>query len=416
MNLVSKGPRSVAAAAALISVALVSGPLASQASAHRRSRHHRHDHGSAERHHRRSGTTRHHKTRHHKSEHHRHGAVVKRTGSTTAGTPSTERSGPSFFVIGVFDQPSYSFSKWAGRGVNTIVDYDSLSGTVPFSTWHSALVANHLYAIRQPVGNLVQDAQDPALLAWMQPDEPDTNGEAAEVAANYALWHAAAPQVPIWENFNGGHIPNSSETAYAPMLASTDWVSNDLYPVTGWDQPSQIDLSEGGDWIGWTINTLNNWSGGKPQFQILETSNQKLSWVSNPRGVTPDELRGTVWDSVIHGVKGVFYFPQSFGGGFQYDATPDDVAAEMTSVDQQLAAWSGVLLAPGQQVTMPKPFLRATRTYDGQTYTFTLNFSHGTATLNGQSYRPYQLQITNSNGTTASAPASAQENLTYPAQ
>jgi len=352
------------------------------------------------------------------------GEQVSRTGeridsgtrcSNSAATPGgAALSRATGFVIGVFDQPSYTFPKWSSRGINTVINYQSLSGTVPFSTWHDALVQDHLMAIRPPVGDPSQDAHDPALLAWMQPDEPELNHEQALVQANYRAWHAAAPQIPVWLNVSGGSVAKETQSELAPYLSSADWISDDIYPVTGWDQPGGLDLNEEGDWIGGTLNTLAGWSGRKPQLQIVETSNQQLSWIPNSRGVTPDEFRGSVWVSVIHGAKGVIYFPQSFGSGFSYDGTPDDVVAEMTKVDAQLKQWSTVLLAPGHMTVVPKPFEQATRALNGRTYVITLNFSHSPAELNGVSYAPYQVRITTPSGLPAVPPQSRFDSVRGP--
>ena len=60
------------------------------------------------------------------------------------------------------------------------------------------------------------------------------------------------------------------------------------------------------------MQTLAEWSDGKPQWAVIETSNQRLSWVPGSRGVTRDEFRGELWHSIINGAQGVVYFPFSF--------------------------------------------------------------------------------------------------------
>jgi hypothetical protein len=59
--------------------------------------------------------------------------------------------------------------------------------------------------------------------------------------------------------------------------------------------------------------------------------------------VTPGELRAEVWHAVIHGVKGVVYFPQQIGEGFRYDATPAPVALEMSQQNRRLNEMGAVL-------------------------------------------------------------------------
>src|SRR5688572_15701896 len=68
---------------------------------------------------------------------------------------------PSAFMIGVFQQPPYTFTDWRARGVDTIVGLELLSGTVPYSTWRRALDTYGFRAIRPPHGDPRRDAADP---------------------------------------------------------------------------------------------------------------------------------------------------------------------------------------------------------------------------------------------------------------
>src|SRR4051794_31329383 len=80
---------------------------------------------------------------------------------------------PDFFPIGVHSQPTTSFAKWKARGVNTMVQYESLNGAVSMDTWDAAAEAQGLYYIRWPGANPSNDLQKKNLLAWAQGDEPD---------------------------------------------------------------------------------------------------------------------------------------------------------------------------------------------------------------------------------------------------
>jgi hypothetical protein len=273
-----------------------------------------------------------------------------------------------------------------------------------------------LYSIRQPEGDPVADAKDPRLLAWFViRDEPDVayrqgepNVSPADAEREAERLRKASPTTPLFVNLSGGYVIEAFEGAsrpsiadYREYLATADWISSDHYPVTGRARPDWIDLglpvskrSDGSRrfTIGWVLGQLSALSGGKPQFAILETSNQNLTWVPTRqrRGVTPDELRGEIWHALLNGARGLIYFPCSFNE-FQYDGTPPDVAVELTTQNARIEAWADLLLSPGQTIAAPTPFESATRFYQGYTYRIVLNFSHQPATYaNGDRYGPYE--------------------------
>lgn len=337
--------------------------------------------------------------------------------------PSTESQnsvvkGPPFFVIGVWYQPSYTFDRWKARGINTMLGYESLSNTVPFKKWNADLAAKGLYTIRKPQGDLVQDSRDPRLLAWKFDDEPDLADKRGKLGSDpvsllmrYHEMKAAAPNVPVLINLSGGEVRGVAQTGqeslrakYQAYCQAADWISQDLYPVTGWVRPDWIDLSlpialpqrEPERYtIGWTLDKLRELSGGKPQFQILECSNQNLPWLpaDKRRSPTAAEFRGEVWHAVIHGAVGISYFPQQIGGGFKFDATPPDVEREMIANNRVLGELSEVLLAPGERMDVAAPFEAATRRFNDAVYTFVLNFSSKPTTYNGERFGPYEVRI-----------------------
>ena len=126
------------------------------------------------------------------------------------------------------------------------------------------------------------------------------------------------------------------------MAKAADIVSSDFYPVSVWNRPEWIDFSKPLDPKdnynatgkrlnpGTAIDVLRPWAGGKQQMAYIETSWQGPFPTAAAVGVTPSQLRGEVWDAIIHGAKGITYFPQQVAGGNITDATPANVAAEIT--------------------------------------------------------------------------------------
>jgi hypothetical protein len=240
--------------------------------------------------------------------------------------------------------------------------------------------------IRQPSGNTSADASNPYLLAWLFQDEPDANGvSAATLAAEYKSAKAADPNIPVFTNFSGGYVldwqGNMTSAQYKADLASTDWVGSDIYPVTGWNDPSALDAP--GD----SVAKLSQLSGGKPQFAFIETSNQNLAWLPpGTTGVTPGQFTAELWDSLVQGAHGIVYFPQSFNA-FSYDSTPPAVAAAMTTQDARIESIGAVLNSTrdpaGLGLKLSSGLVGDYYSYEGKSYFVVVNMTN--TTLSNQS-------------------------------
>jgi hypothetical protein len=311
------------------------------------------------------------------------------------------------FPVGVFLQPTTTFDTWKSRGVNTVVDFWP-DPSQSLDQWNKAAVDRGLYMIRAARPDPKQDINEKYLLAWSQPDEPDwKNIPQSQLAATYATLKAADPKRPVYINFAGSMALNpwiaKDGSTYKAMSQTADIVANDIYPVTAWNRPAWIDFSKALDPKdpynttgkrlnpGTAIDILRNFSGGKRQMAYIETSFQHLdSATAANRGVTPGELRGEVWDAIIHGAKGITYFPQQVGGGVvKVDNTTPEVVAEITKQDAVIKSLAAVINtgndATSNSFLLSNPDLEGTwREFNGQKYLFVLNMS--TATLTGQSF------------------------------
>jgi hypothetical protein len=293
-------------------------------------------------------------------------------------------AGPDFFVIGAWSQPKGSMAKWKARGINTMVQYESSQATI--QEWTQAAVDNGLYMIRRPVPGVYDDIGQKNLIAWAHPDEPDipsTGHDATYIANEYANWKSVDPSMPIFTNYSGGYVnqwqgnPLVGYSGYKPLLDNTDWSASSIYPVNGWDRPNDLDAS------GRALGRLAKYSQGKPQFAVLETSDQELSWAPKDiPAVTPGQFRAEVWDSVIQGAKGVIYFPQKFMPQFSFDNTPPEIGAEMITQNARLTALGSALIQPANPATMglslPAGLEGGWRWSNGKAYFIVLNTTGGT--------------------------------------
>ena len=306
-------------------------------------------------------------------------------GPLAVGLPS------DYFPIGVFYQPANAvatttFAGWKGRGVNTLIGYETQGYSISIDDYTIAAADAGLLIIREPNANPATD-NAPNLIGWLQPDEPELRGiNPATLNAQYATWKVANPTRPVLINFAGafmvsGFAPLKTQADYAPYIQAGDWVAQDLYPVTGWNQPNALGA------VGMATATLHAWSN-KPTIAYIETSNQRLTSNSTPealeRGPTPSEVRAEIWDSIIHGARGIAYFPQEIHG-FRYDATPIDVAAEITRQDATITGLAPALTSDIVPDVTSVAFTNhsieyVTRSFGGVTYLIALNLSNISAT------------------------------------
>lgn len=299
--------------------------------------------------------------------------------SPSAAHPSSSGGGApgslaGFFPIGAYVQAPPYFGLWKRRGINTMVD-------VPQGTsepgWNDAAVRDGLDEIRAPGSDPARDAANKHLLAWALQDQPDDIGTQVpytKIQQTYRSWKRAAPRIPVYINFNGQlnqydvATKASGLSWYQQYAKGADWITADLYPVNS---------REGNDLglIGREVDELRQVAGSKPVFVFIESGAYDAS---NPV-ITPDQFRGEVWEAIIHGVRGIFYFPVQVSPSFKYDVTPPAVAAEMTAQDATITKLAGVLQGeinpPGLGATAPAPLQVGWRSSAGRDYFFVLNLS-----------------------------------------
>jgi hypothetical protein len=268
---------------------------------------------------------------------------------------------PDLFPIGVWQQPTFNFDTWKARGVNTLVQVPGGHEKKRryWSDWHTQGANKGFEIIRSPDPNLslTKDLQRPNFRAVALRDEPDYNDyPATTLQSDYNRIKSIDSNRPVFVNYSGGVVLGaqktkggtlSSNVPYGAYLNATDWASSSIYPVTGWTAPQWIDYSLSSPSTannpGKAVDRLRDLSGGKPQWAFIETSDQNLSYQPNARGVTADEFRGELWHSIVHGAQGVVYFSLQFGPTFKFDATPADVAQELTVQNARIQQIAPVL-------------------------------------------------------------------------
>ena len=284
-----------------------------------------------------------------------------------------------FFPIGVDFQPTENFELWKERGINTVI---RAPDGVDVDEWADAADAAGLYQVRPARSEATADVGNPLLLAWSHRDEPDFNPRqipAAEIQAQYDAWKAIDPNRPVLVNISGDMestdlaTGESGEDFYRPYFAAADWISGDIYPSN---------RNEPLTWVGRMVDEIEGIADGKPVFAYIEASDFDIDdYNTSVRSgaPTPDELRGEVWHAIIHGARGIWYFPERVSPTFGYDDTPDDVAAAMPELHARITGLASVLQGPidppGIAATVAAPLEVTWRDTSSGTYFIVLNMS-----------------------------------------
>ncbi|WMT92823.1 hypothetical protein [Pelagibacterium sp. H642] len=350
---------------------------------------------------------------------------------TFMGFPPAIGGEMHFFVIGAFVQPVHMMDLWKTRGINTLVGVPEGHDS---ELWSAEAVARDLYMIRSPAPDAATDTKEDHLLAWLHFDEPSnvaadapgvdiehvavTPAEIDDVARAWRLAGGEGRTIPLFLNLTGAHVNDA--WINAPLMAdyvdgnSTDMVAHDyytinigapmLYELDGYTTTRQ----------GRAIDRLSEWSGGKPQFVFIESSD----YDRNGSVPTAGEMRAQIWSSIIHGAVGIIYFPVAFQP-WSFDETPDELLTEMSTTHAMIDELEGVILDPAtgqpngtlhrmapqgvvpEPGMMPYPFeARSYQTPHGQ-FQIILNLSpDGLAVLKdpsgsapGLEFGPYEIKV-----------------------
>jgi hypothetical protein len=282
----------------------------------------------------------------------------------------------SFFPIGVWVPPDYSYSEWKGRGANTMVGIDfDMAGSIATAD------SLGLHMIREPQPNPADDANEALLLAWAQPDEPDgiySQVPYTTIQTTYNTWKGIAPNRPVFINFVGDLnqydlvTGESGNAWYEKYVQGADWICADKYPVN----EGITDLSV----MGATMDHLQILAGNKPIFAFIESSD--IDTTDGNPGPSPGQLRAEMWEVIIHGARGIWFFPEQITPTFLSDTTPANVVAEMTAQNATITALASVLqgaVNPAEiSASVASPLDVGWRDTPGAAYLLALNLSGST--------------------------------------
>ncbi|WP_415855299.1 hypothetical protein [Sinomonas sp. G460-2] len=166
-------------------------------------------------------------------------------------------------------------------------------------------------------------------------------------------------------NFGKGVLFWESDADAARFVASADVVSADAYWFT---DPDICVASQGGSLVGgdralsdpgecrraanygWVVDRMRSLvqpQGSKPVWAFIELGHP----FDDGSTISPDQVRAAVWESLIHGARGIVYFNHSFGGAcptqhLLRDPCSAAMRAAVTALNHQIADLAPVLNAP----------------------------------------------------------------------
>lgn len=266
-------------------------------------------------------------------------------------------AGPTFFVLGTFVAPPFEMEGWRSRGVNTVIGVGQ--GIDP-DAHHETARRLGLAQIRPPRrGRLMDDLQDPAVIAFETDDEPTDliEGRARDtpeaVRAQIEPWRAEGIAKPIFTNHVGDHIlyPGARHTLDLPAYHRlSDWLGADTYQIAaGHGNLLTIDGSTSTH----QGHILRIQRALAPDAALLSFV-QTVAFNEGVPVPTPGQLRVQIWSAVVNGAAMVALFPVRLTPSFAWDGTPPELAAVIGEEFGRIEALGPALIDDRRGGTRPR--------------------------------------------------------------
>ena len=201
----------------------------------------------------------------------------------------------------------------------------------------------------------------PALLAYIQGDEPDLGLDkgtprrpAQAVVDAYRRMRGLDDTRPIFLNLTSAFMeerdgptdaakgPSADRGAYYETVAGGgDILSFDVYPIYGHNRPDRL------VWVADGVSQLRRYAGpAKPVFACIETA-KGSRWITYERqlDVKPEHTRAEVWMAVIRGATGIVYFTHAWRPTFTEFAPSEEMRTELKRLNDQITRLAPAILA-----------------------------------------------------------------------
>ncbi len=261
----------------------------------------------------------------------------------------------NYFPIAVWLQDPRNAGRFQEIGINLFVGL----WEGPTAGQLAALKAAKMPVICEQNSAALSDPNRDIIVGWMHGDEPDNAQERPggigygppiepkKIVADYRRIVAADPTRPVmlnlgqgvaWDGYFGRGVRTRHPEDYAAYLEGCDIASFDIYPVTH----DSAEVAGKLEFVAHGVDRLREWSGGKRiVWNCIECT--RISNVNVKP--TPEQVRGEVWMSLIHGSRGLIYFvhqfkPKFIEAGLLADA---EMARAVGEINRQIRELAPVL-------------------------------------------------------------------------
>ena len=206
----------------------------------------------------------------------------------------------------------------------------------------------------------------PGLLGFFYPDEADARGLTGSTLPPPPAGTEGVSFLTLTNHFYSGAAPlPAGRRMYPSLIAATDMVGFDLYPLQEWCRPDR--LAEVYD----AQRELARLAPRKPTFQWIESAQMKCG--DGPAAVTPETVRAEAWLAIAGDARGLGFFPGTW---------TDDVGRAIARIKEDIAKLGPALLGvPVQARWEPaRGSVRVgARAFQGALYVIAVNGSRSSA-------------------------------------
>lgn len=306
---------------------------------------------------------------------------------------------PNFFPIGVWLESPTNAQALYGLGINVMVGANHWPGVdVPAYQADTSGMSYILDSAWTPTdaGSYVK------AVGWLAADEVDmtSTSPVTEQQATVNGLRSRNDGRFVYANYSKGVFNTWWAKDQMPQLTQMlDVASADVYYYTdpwldaasneqsaAWPKGACIRCSSG---YGWTVERMRSFCDPAkihPTWNFVEDGHPFSETGSTT--ITPAQLEGAVWASIVHECRGILYFNHSFGGSCQsqhvlFDCDPA-MKAKVYAVNSQIRALAPVLNSQSYVWAACPSVATMLKAYGGEVYLFACigqNQSTGTKTF-----------------------------------
>jgi hypothetical protein len=276
-----------------------------------------------------------------------------------SGTVSATTQGGSILVDGSPWIPLMVYGACSTYYPSLLADGITLFAQNPCGGLEEQLPALSGRALSAGIAGGDDSPTGPGRIGAFYPDEVDASG-----ARGTSLPLVSQPGLALLtlsnHVFSGASPPPGGRGIYPGLIARTDVIGFDLYPLQGWCRRDRlIDV--------YTAQVeLNGLAGTRPTFQWIEAAG--MNCPTDPSvAITPDTVRAEAWLALVGGARGLGFFPAAWTG---------DVGGAIARVAGEIGALLPALARPAVPVDVrPEGGLvrAAAWSYAGATYLAAVN-------------------------------------------